>query len=106
MKALSDMDSSIVIEGVGGENMRNAGVKLFEDHSKMSSVGLSPQIIINHIILGKKLVDYLKNEYKPDAVLMIDYGGFNIRIAGFLNKMLMKFYAFFHLKKSYTKAMV
>lgn len=90
VKALSDMDSSIVIEGVGGENMRNAGVKLFEDHSKMSSVGLSPQIIINHIILGKKLVDYLKNEYKPDAVLMIDYGGFNIRIAGFLKRAGIK----------------
>ncbi len=90
VKALSDMDSSIVIEGVGGENMRNAGVKLFEDHSKMSSVGLSPQIIINHIILGKKLVDYLKNEYKPDAVLMIDYGGFNIRVAGFLKKAGIK----------------
>lgn len=90
VKALSDMDSSIVIEGVGGENMRNAGVKLFEDHSKMSSVGLSPQIIINHIILGKKIVDYLTHDFKPDAVLMIDYGGFNIRVAGFLKKAGIK----------------
>lgn len=86
VKALLEMDSSIVIEGVGGGNMKNAGVKLFADHSKMSSVGLSPQIIINHIILGKKIVDYLTHEFKPDAVLMIDYGGFNIRVAGFLKK--------------------
>ncbi len=90
IQALQNLDSDIIIEGIGGENMLKAGVKLFENHSKMSSVGLSPQIIINHIMLGKRLVDYLVNDFKPDAVLLIDYGGFNIRIAGFLKKAGIK----------------
>lgn len=86
VKALRELNSDIVIEGIGGENMLKAGVILFENHSKMSSVGLSPQIIFNHIMLGKRLVNYLTKKFKPDAVLLIDYGGFNIRIAGFLKK--------------------
>lgn len=90
VNALHALDCDIEIEGIGGENMFQAGVKLFENHSKMSSVGLSPQIIINHIMLGKRLVDYLTKEFKPDAVLLIDYGGFNIRIAGFLKKAGIK----------------
>lgn len=90
VKALHGLNTDIEIEGIGGENMAQAGVKLFENHSKMSSVGLSPQIVFNHIMLGKRLVDYLTKEFKPDAVLLIDYGGFNIRIAGFLKKAGIK----------------
>lgn len=88
--ALKNMNSDIEIQGIGGENMKRAGVKLYSNHSKMSSVGLSPQIIINHIMLGKKLINYLINDYRPDAVLLIDYGGFNLRIAGFLKKAGIK----------------
>ena len=86
VNALHGINADIEIEGVGGENMERAGVKLFANHSKMASVGLSLQIIVNHFLLGKKLLDYLVNDYKPDAVLLIDYGGFNLRIAGFLKK--------------------
>lgn len=71
----------VEIEAIGGENLKAKGVKLFSDHSKMSAVGLTPKIIIDHLMLGKNLVDYLKNEYKPDAVLLIDYGVFNLKIA-------------------------
>ena len=90
VKALKKINPDIEIEGIGSDNMKNAGVKLWHTHEKMSSVGLSPQIIINHIILGRNLVNYLTKEYKPDAVLLIDYGGFNIRIAGFLKKAGIK----------------
>ena len=56
----------------------------------MGSVGLSPQIIFNHIMLGKRVVDYVTKEFKPDAVLLIDYGGFNLRVAGFFKKAGIK----------------
>ncbi len=90
VKALRGMNSDVQIEGIGGENMKAAGVKLFANHDKMSSVGLSLKIIFNHIMLGKKVVDYITKEYKPDAVLLIDYGGFNLRVAGFLKKAGIK----------------
>lgn len=90
VNALKKSAPDIEIEGIGGENMQNAGVKLFADHRKMSSVGISPSIIFNHIILGKKVVNYVINDFKPDAVLLIDYGGFNLRIARYFKKAGIK----------------
>lgn len=74
-------DKNIQIEAIGGVELAKRGIKLFCDHSKMNSVGISPKIIFEHIMLGKNLINYLKNDYKPDAVLLIDYGGFNLKIA-------------------------
>ena len=78
------------IEGIGGDNLKNEGVKLFSDHKKMSAVGISLKIIFDHITLGKRLVDYLKNEYKPDLVLCVDYGAFNLNISKFLKRAGIK----------------
>lgn len=92
-KAYSGFD--LIIEGIGGENLKNAGVKLFSDQKKMSAMGLTPKILIDHLQLGTRLVNYLKNEFKPDLVLLIDYGAFNLNIAKILkkdNKNLKIFY--------------
>ena len=90
VKALRNINPDIEIEGIGGENLKAESVKLFADHEKMSSVGLSLKIIIDHIMLGKRVVDYVTKEYKPDAVLLIDYGGFNLRIAKYFKKAGIK----------------
>ena len=92
VKALKELNPDIEIEGIGGENLQKEGVKLFADHSKMSSVGLSPSIIINHILLGKRVVDYITKTYKPDAVLLVDYGGFNLRVAKYIKQAGIKTY--------------
>lgn len=84
VKELRALNSDLEIEGIGGINLQNEGVKLFSTQEKMSAMGLSAQILTNHIKLGKSVLDYLKNEYKPDLVLLIDYGAFNLTIAGFL----------------------
>ena len=82
----------VIIEGVGGDNLRSEGVKLFSDHKKMSAMGFSPKIIIDHLTLGKRIVDYLKNEFKPDLVLLIDYGAFNLNVAKFLKRANFKIF--------------
>ena len=53
-------------------------------------MGLTPKILFDHLTLGKRLVDYLTKEYKPDMVLLIDYGGFNLNISKFLKKAGIK----------------
>ena len=92
VKNLLENRNDIEIEAIGGENLKKLGVKLFDDHSKahMSAMGLTPKILFDHITLGKRVVDYLKNEYKPDLVLLIDYGGFNLNISNFLKKAGIK----------------
>ena len=79
-------DFELEIEGIGGENLQKAGVKLFSGQEKMSAMGIDFKILFNHITLGKRLVDYLTKEYKPDLVLLIDYGAFNLNIAKVLKK--------------------
>lgn len=82
---LRGLDADVEVEAIGGVALEAQGVKLFSTHDKMSAVGLTPKIIIDHLMLGKKLVDYLEKEYKPDLVLLIDYGAFNLNIAKFLH---------------------
>ncbi len=89
-KKLYELNPDIEIEGIGGENLKSAGVKLFSDQKKMGAVGISFGIIFNHIILGKKVVDYLTKEFKPDIVLLTDYGAFNLNVAKFLKKAGIK----------------
>ncbi|MBQ2644468.1 lipid-A-disaccharide synthase [bacterium] len=82
----------VQIEAVGGKNLESTGIKLFSNHDKMSAVGLGFNIIVNHIILGKKIADYLIKEYKPDLVLLVDYGGFNLNIAKVLKRAGLKIF--------------
>ncbi len=89
-KHLLEINSDIQIEAIGGENLKNLGIKLFSDHSKMSAVGLTPKIVWNHLTLGARLINYLTKEYKPDLVLLIDYGVFNLKMAKFLKKAGIK----------------
>lgn len=90
VKSLRNKYSDVEIEGVGGENLRAAGVKLFADQKKMGAMGISPKIILDHLALGKRVVDYITNEYKPDLVLLVDYGGFNLRVSKFLKRAGIK----------------
>ena len=90
VKYLRSLAPDIQIEGIGGENLKNAGVKLFSDQKKMGAVGLSLKIFWEHFILGKRVVDYITKEYKPDLVLLIDYGVFNLNISKFLKRAGIK----------------
>ncbi len=71
----------IEVEAIGGDNLEKAGAKLFCDHSKMSAFGFNLKIAVDHLTLEKRVCNYLLNEYKPDLVLLIDYGAFNLRVA-------------------------
>lgn len=81
LEQLKIKNPGIEVEAIGGENLRTAGAKLFCDHSKMSGFGFNIKMAIDHLQLEKKVSDYILNEYKPDLVLLIDYGTFNLRVA-------------------------
>ncbi len=92
VKELKKINPQLEIEAVGGKNLADEGVKLYCDHSKMSAMGFNLKIILTHINLGKKIAAYLKNEFKPDMVLMVDYGGFNLNLSKVLKKYGFKIY--------------
>jgi len=87
VRELKALRPDIKIEAIGGKCLEAEGIKLFSDHSKMAVVGLDAiKSIFSHVKLGKDLVNYLTTEFQPDLVLLIDYGGFNLRLAKELKK--------------------
>ena len=60
VKSLKQITSDYIFEGIGGDNLKAQGVKLFEHSKNLSAMGISPKIIINHYKLGKRVVEYLK----------------------------------------------
>lgn len=81
VQILKEQNPDIEVQGIGGENLKNAGATLFCDHSKMSAFGFNLKMAIDHLALEKEVSEYILEEYKPDFVLLIDYGTFNLRVA-------------------------
>ena len=81
VQILKEINPEMEVQGIGGENLKNAGALLFCDHSKMSAFGFSLNIALEHLKLEKEVSEYILDEYKPDLVLLIDYGTFNLRVA-------------------------
>lgn len=94
VRELKKIYPDAIIEGVGESNLEAQGVKLFCNHEKMGKVGITLNTIISHLKLGINIVNYLKNEYKPDLVLLIDYGAFNLKMAKYLKKEGIKTFYF------------
>lgn len=94
VRELKKLAGDVIVEGVGESNLEEQGVKLFRNHEKMGKVGLTPSTIISHIRLGVDIINYLKNEFKPDLVLLVDYGAFNLQISKRLKKEGFKTFYF------------
>lgn len=94
VRELKKMCPDVIIEGIGESSLESQGVKLFRNHEKMGKMGLTPKTIYEHFKLGLDTIKYLKNEFKPDLVLLVDYGAFNLQIARFLKWFKFKVFYF------------
>lgn len=87
MQALKSYDSCALISGVGGPQMRQEGLDCLIEMEKFQVMGFSdvfkslPQLIK----LFYQVRDYILKS-KPDCVILIDYPGFNLRLARALRK--------------------
>ncbi|HEB61982.1 MAG TPA: lipid-A-disaccharide synthase [Bacteroidetes bacterium] len=82
VKAMYNLDKDIQINGFGGPKMEQSGVKISRDLEKLSLVGFVE--ILKHINTIRENFSIAKREIlemKPDAVILIDYPGFNLRMA-------------------------
>jgi lipid-A-disaccharide synthase len=85
--ALRKQEPDIQIEAVGGRNLQALGVPLFSDQSRMNRMGLGSVLgAPYHYFLGKRIIAHLKT-FRPDAVLLIDYGVFNLIMAREIKKL-------------------
>src|SRR5262249_37363042 len=81
VKELRRLQPDMEIAAVGGVSLQALDVQLLSDQSKMGRVGLgSIWGAPYHYFLGRKILNFL-DAFKPDAVLLIDYGAFNLWMA-------------------------
>ena len=93
VKALKLEDQSINFRGWGGDLMEEAGVTVVKHYRELAFMGFIEVIMNLRTILGN-----LKNckedieAFKPDCLILIDYPGFNLRIAEWAHEKGIKVY--------------
>tara|TARA_Y100000589_G_C27161847_1_gene633111 strand:- start:946 stop:2124 length:1179 start_codon:yes stop_codon:yes gene_type:complete len=89
---------NLEIFGLGGERMKNAGVKVFYDTTPISAIGIWEAIplIIPTLKIQKKFFKFLKSQ-SPDCLILIDYMGPNINIGRKLKREKNKIPIFYYI---------
>jgi len=91
MKALKKLNPEVVFRGFGGDLMAAQGLQVVKHCSELDFMGfvkvaMNLRTVLKNIKLCKKdIIDF-----QPDAVILIDYPGFNLRIAKFLKQQKIK----------------
>jgi len=91
IKALKNIDNSTQIRCFGGEAMENAGGELVVHYRDLAFMG-----VVEVLANIRKIANYFKYckkdilAYQPDALILIDYAGFNLRVAKFAKRNNLK----------------
>lgn len=76
-----------LFRGLGGDLMQRAGMELILHYRELAFMGFGE--VIRHLGKIRKNLQRCKADimsYRPDAVVLIDFAGFNLRIARFVKK--------------------
>lgn len=83
--------SDLEIHGWGGDLMGQAGVKILKHYKELAFMGFWEVITnIRTITKNFKLCKSQIDDFKPDAVVFIDYPGFNLRMAKYCKQKGIK----------------
>ncbi|MCQ2397171.1 MAG: lipid-A-disaccharide synthase [Lentisphaeria bacterium] len=85
---LREQCRDVIIRGMGGERMREAGVETFVDSTELGIIGFWEALKHLFFFMGllKRMVARAASE-RPDTVVLIDYPGFNLQLAKRLHKL-------------------
>lgn len=90
-KSLLTLNPGLTIRGWGGDLMSAAGVEVVKHYRDLAFMGFAE--VIKHLPEILQNFKVCKNDilaFRPDAVILIDYPGFNIRMAKWLKKQGIK----------------
>ena len=91
IKELSLLDTDATFQGFGGERMQKEGLELTKHYQEMAFMGFW-EVLINLSAIVKNFKQAKKEllEYKPEVLILVDYPGFNMRMAKFAKKHNIK----------------
>lgn len=82
IRELKKLDPSLTLFGIGGDLLAREGTELVHHAGEMGIVGFFN--VLRHLPMFRRifrdLIERIERE-KPDAVFLIDYPGFNLRVA-------------------------
>ncbi|MBU3959109.1 MAG: lipid-A-disaccharide synthase [Candidatus Omnitrophica bacterium] len=87
VEAIKDIDPAINFFGLGGKRLKQAGVNLYFDLVSLAVIGFSE--VLRNLKKFKEIFHGLLKEVdriKPNLAILVDYPGFNLRLAGELKK--------------------
>jgi len=87
MKALKEYDAEAEFRFFGGDLMLAVGGTLLRHYSDMAYMGIVPVLLHARTIL-QRLGECCNAiaAYRPDAVILVDYPGFNLKVARFVKR--------------------
>lgn len=87
VRELKNMEPAASFRGWGGDLMKEAGVDIIKHYRDLAFMGFS-EVISNLGAIMRNLSFCRKDirEYNPDAIIFVDYPGFNLRIAKWARK--------------------
>jgi lipid-A-disaccharide synthase len=91
IKALKKLDASASVRCWGGDKMQEAGGELVKHYRELAFMGFA-EVVKNLPTIFRNL-NFCKEDilgYKPDTLILIDYPGFNLRIAKWAKKQGLK----------------
>lgn len=91
IKALYQQDTEASVRAWGGDLMEASGAVLAKHIKELAFMGFAEVILNINTILGN--IKYCKKDilaWKPDALILVDYPGFNLRIAKWAKKQGIK----------------
>ncbi|MFM1874503.1 MAG: hypothetical protein RL266_240 [Bacteroidota bacterium] len=82
IKAISNLQPEARFEGFGGERLRSAGMKLLRPMDKLNFMGFVEVVAnLGTVRANFRICKQALTDNKPDAIILIDYPGFNLRMA-------------------------
>ena len=93
VRAAKACSPETVFWGIGGDGLRAEGVELLQHTDQMSVMGIAE--VLKHYRFFKTVFKQVLAEVdrrKPEAALLVDYPGFNLRMAAALKKRGVKVY--------------
>jgi lipid-A-disaccharide synthase len=78
--------------GLGSQSMREAGAELLADSAEWGAIGIVESVKMVPYLLGKisPRVKRALQERRPDVVVLIDFGAFNVRVAKYAKSLGLK----------------
>lgn len=87
IKAIKERDANAAFRGVGGDYSKAQGLSLFRHYKGIAFMGIW-EVFRNLLKIGRIFKDTKQDilAYAPDALILVDFGGFNLRMAAFAKK--------------------